>query len=213
VAALQWLINEAIAASAWHTPPYSYVYNYISDLGVPGCGTFFEGRDQCSPLAGVMNAGFYSQAILFAVGVVLLSSLARSAWRVVFIVLACLHLVGLTLVGTFHGGAANEADGTLIFHGLGAFAAIGSANLVAFLSGMAGGSFGAPRWFRIFSLVVPVLGTVSGGILLAKATGGDDGVFERGGVYSFVLWELVAGLLVLVAARTHRATTQVSWAR
>ncbi|MFD5513267.1 hypothetical protein ACFWIB_36740 [Streptomyces sp. NPDC127051] len=48
--AAQWVVAEAIAAAAWTDPAYSYATNYISDLGVPDCGTRFQGRDICSGL-------------------------------------------------------------------------------------------------------------------------------------------------------------------
>ena len=47
--AVQWVVSEAVAAAAWTSPPYSYATNYISDLGVPECGTHYQGRTICSP--------------------------------------------------------------------------------------------------------------------------------------------------------------------
>lgn len=55
---LQYLLAEKITALSWTTPFYSYVANYISDLGVAQCGVMPDGRDLCSPLHAVMNGGF-----------------------------------------------------------------------------------------------------------------------------------------------------------
>ena len=100
---LQWLIIEAVAAAAWTQPPYSYATNYISDLGVPDCGTEFQGRAICSPLHSWMNASFMAEGLLFGLGVLLLSRLVAGRARRVVVALAVAHAVGFVLVGLFHG--------------------------------------------------------------------------------------------------------------
>ena len=53
---LLYLLAERISALAWQHPPYRYQFNYISDLGIPQCGSLI-----CSPLHNVMNSGFAAE--------------------------------------------------------------------------------------------------------------------------------------------------------
>jgi hypothetical membrane protein len=200
VAGAFWILAEAITAAAWRTPVYSYAVDYISDLGVPGCGSFFEGREQCSPLAGLMNSAFVAQGTLLLAGVVLLGGLVAAGRRAVLLTLAGAHWCGLVLIAVFHGGAANEANGTLVFHGIGAFVAIAAGNALPIVVATARAR-ALPRWFRWLSIVLPVVGEAGEIVLLAHLGGFPDGVYERSGVYSFVVWEVVAGVALLAAAR------------
>src|SRR5258706_12097441 len=73
-----FLLAELIAAAAWTDPPYSYTYHFISNLGVRGPSELF-GQYMYSPLAWVMNTGFFLFGITILAGVVLLRGL--SGWR------------------------------------------------------------------------------------------------------------------------------------
>lgn len=68
---LLFLAAEGAAATAWDGPTYSYVRNWISDLGVSVAGVF-EGRAISSPLHDVLNAGLVAHGVLLLVGVALL---------------------------------------------------------------------------------------------------------------------------------------------
>lgn len=114
VNAVQWVVAEAVGVGAWTVPPYSYATNYISDLGVPDCGTRFQGRAICSPLHALVNASFVTEGVLFAAGVVLLSGLVTGRARRVVVVLALLHGVGMVLVGLFHGSANGPGAGLVV---------------------------------------------------------------------------------------------------
>src|ERR1700759_1857935 len=107
---------EAIAAAAWHHPPYRYAHNYISDPGVPGPPSVLMGRVIDSPLAMVMNVGgFIGHGVLFLLAVLLLAPLVTprlaARWRVVALVLAVLHAAGIVMVGVVHGSAYSIAHG------------------------------------------------------------------------------------------------------
>lgn len=80
IAAVQYVVAEAVTASAWANPQYSYSNNFISDLGVPSCGGVLQGRTICSPLYAVMNIGFVVQGVLFVVAAVLLFRLLPGRW-------------------------------------------------------------------------------------------------------------------------------------
>ncbi|MFJ9207378.1 DUF998 domain-containing protein [Streptomyces sp. NPDC102264] len=193
VNAVQWVVNEAIAAAAWTTPTYNYATHYISDLGVPDC-TQFQGRAICSPLNWVMNTSFILEGILFATGVVLLSRLVPGRARRVIRVLALAHGVGMVLVGLFHGSPEGPRLGLLIHVGA-AGVGILCANVIAILAGTLR-SLGLPPAYRVFSVAVGAAGLIS--VVLVGVSTSTAGAFERGGVYSWLLWSAVTGTLLLV---------------
>lgn len=194
--AVQWVLAEAVVAAAWTDPPYSYATNYISDLGVPDC-TEFQGRNICSPLHATMNTSFIAQGVLFAIGVLLLARLLGGRARRIVRALALAHGVGFTLVGLFHG-SSDGPDTGLVIHVVGAAVGILCANTVAILAGSLRG-LGLPAAYRRFSVAVGALGILSEALVgLSPDTAG---LFERGGVYSWLLWGLVTGVLLLVKQR------------
>lgn len=200
--AVQWVVSEAVAAAAWTSPPYSYATNYISDLGVPKCGTHYQGRTICSPDHALMNTSFIVQGILFAIGVVLLAStLLSGRARRVAIALAGAHAVGFLLVGLFHGSPDGPGYG-LALHVAGASIAILCANTIVILAGSLK-SLQLPRAYRVFSIAVGALGLLSEAFVGVSAS--TAGIFERGGVYSWLLWSVVTGVSLLVG-QTRRAT-------
>lgn len=199
--AVVYVTFEGIAAAAWASPRYDYVANYISDLGVPD-PQIYQGRDVDSPLAWLMNTGFVLDGVLFAAGAVLLSVLFAGVARWLFVSFAVLHGVGIVLVGVF-----NEAADAGSLHVTGAFLAIVFGNLTALVAGAAATRVGLPRWFAVFAVVLPVLGLLSEGVLLAGLTDARfDGLWERGGVYSVTAFQLLIGAAVLTAGarRTGR---------
>ncbi|MGW7540751.1 DUF998 domain-containing protein [Streptomyces sp. NPDC054770] len=199
VNALQWVIAEGVAAAAWSDPPYSYARNYISDLGVPECGTKFQGREICSPAHTLMDTSFAVQGILFATAVVLLARLVEGRMRRVLTVLGVTHGVAFVLIGVFHGSAAGPRY-SLVIHVVAAMIGILCANTVVIMAGRLRG-LGLPRPYRVFSVTVGVLGLLSElGVTISTGTAG---AFERGGVYSWLLWSAVTGGLVL-AGRLRR---------
>jgi hypothetical membrane protein len=111
-----YLAAEAIAASAWKQPTYSYADNWISDLGSATAGVF-RGRELNSPLHAVMNSGFLIQGLLFGLGALLLSRTLSGRIRtftavmaVVTIVVRSLGLVAvITLFLTFGAGLPSGA--------------------------------------------------------------------------------------------------------
>jgi len=193
--AVQWVVSEAVAAGAWTTPAYSYATNYISDLGVTGCGTKYQGRTICSPDHVLMNTSFIVQGILFAIGAILLAAaLLTGRARRVVIALAGAHAVGFLLVGLFHGSPDGPGY-SLALHVAGASIAILCANTIVIMAGSLK-SLQLPRAYRVFSVAVGALGLLSeAGVGLSTSTAG---IFERGGVYSWLLWSAVTGVSLLV---------------
>jgi hypothetical protein len=76
---------------------------------------------------------------------------------------------------------------------------------VAFMAGATRG-LGLPVAYRRFSIAVGVLGIASEALVNLSA--GTAGLFERGGVYSWLLWGLVTGVLLVVRERRTVAVGQ-----
>src|SRR5580692_8221973 len=112
-----YLVAEILAAQRF-APPYSFAWNFISDLGVTDCGVVIAGRQLCSPLHGLMNAAFITDGLALLTGALLLSKQLSSKTRS-FIGCSIAFAVGMTLVGLFPGSFDQLKNGTGIFHVLG----------------------------------------------------------------------------------------------
>jgi hypothetical membrane protein len=73
-----YFVAQPAVALAW-SPGYSWLHNYISDLGNTACGSFAVPHGTamyvCSPRHGVMNGAFIVNGALFLVGAMLLRGL------------------------------------------------------------------------------------------------------------------------------------------
>jgi len=201
---LTYGVTEALSASRF-TPRYSYAHNFISELGVSDCGVAAHGWNACSPLHGLMNAGFIAEGLLFIVAVGVVFNLLSSRSRYAFAVLAVAHGVGLILVGLFHGGGSAFVNGAIAYHVLGATLAIIGGNL-AILVSSAPREFGAPRAIKLLSKTAPVAGILAVVILAIGAARHailllDYGAWERLSVYTILGWEAVFGSWLLLGRR------------
>ena len=195
LAGLLYLLAETVAAAAWHTPPYNYAVNYISDLGVAGCGVEYAGRVLCSPLFAVMNAGFVVDGLLFLTAGVLLAPLLSVRLRVLFVAAVVLHATGNVLVGLFDETTGALAAGLPRTHVIGATLAILFGNVAA----LAGGTWGVRAGQRVGWIAV-LLGTLGIVALASLAVGGlglPEGLVERMAVYPITAFEVLAGVWAL----------------
>ena len=209
VAALGWFLLEAIAAAQF--PAYSYAHNYISDLGVPDLGTV-QGRSLNSPLSWLANFMFITQGILFLVAAALVvRSATAGVGRWVFLLLAVGYAIGYAMIGTFHGSEQAAADGTFALHVFGGSLAVVCGNLALIVAGLCAHRLGAPVAYRNFSVGISALGIASLATLVVTSgsaagnllpSGLSDGIWERGGCYAIIIWELVTGAVLLVAGKT-----------
>jgi hypothetical membrane protein len=205
LAAVQYLVLEAVTAAAWHTPPYNYAVGFISDLGNPVAGDVFEGRVVNSPLHLVMDAAFIGQGVLFITASVLLAGAVAGRLRTVLLTLAVLHGIGVILVGFFHESTAALTNGVIVVHSLGAAATIVAGNVIAIVVGAVGRRWSVPTWLRVAAVGTGVLGLAAFVLLQADTTlyNAAGGVPERIAVYTILLFEAAAG--VTVSRRTWHA--------
>lgn len=191
-----YLPLEAVAAVRF-CPDYNYADNFVSDLGVTTAGTL-HGRMVDSPLAYLMNAGFYLQGIFFLLGVHLVACTVAPARARLFVGLAVMNAVGNILVGTYHSGPAAEVADIAWLHGAGAVAAITGGNLAILAGSVLLRKAGATQWYRAVSAGLAAVGLLSFTVLaidIKIATEGPllAGVWERGGVYSIIAWQMLTG--------------------
>ena len=185
-----FFLAEFIAAAAWTDPPYSYTYHYISDLGVHGPLEAL-GQYMYSPLAWVMNTGFFLFGVSVFAGVALLDGL-RTWRRWVLLVLATLVGAGGVLLAFFPGDGEADRLGKVDYHGLGAMAAIVGGNVLIILLGRLHRQLGAIVMLGAFGLVSTVA-------FLAVAGSGANvlvGLAERCAVYPVLIGLICAGVSV-----------------
>lgn len=172
LAPVLYVVAEAVAATAWTRPRYSYAENYVSDLGVTGQRETFLGHDIYSPLAPVMNVGFIADGVLALLAAILIIRFRAGRRAKAIWILSILVAVGLVLVGVVHGSQLSQQAGTIGLHFLGA--------PVAIVAGVVG----------IAALAAELV--VMGGVPSFPA-----GVCERVSVYAVLASQLVLGLGVI----------------
>lgn len=182
-----YFLAEFVAAAAWTDPPYSYTFHFISDLGVHGPSTLF-GQYMYSPLAWVMNTGFFLFGLTILAGVSLLRGL--TGWRRwAALAPAAMLAAGGVLLAIFPGSGEALADGTGEFHSLGAFAGFLGANILALTLGSMRQRLGRSRGMGRLLVTAGLTGLVFMTLyLVAILTAGETvigivGLIERGAVY------------------------------
>ncbi|MCQ4093182.1 DUF998 domain-containing protein [Erwinia persicina] len=189
---LLYLLAERLSALAWHHPAYRYSHNYISDLGIPGCGPQI-----CSPLHDVMNAGFAAEGLLFILACGLLRRQIPGLTGGAALLAGGLHGTGGMLIALFHSGG--PAAG-ITLHQIGAVMAIGGGNLCLIAVGLAGRRVSGV--YASFSLILGVCGLVC--MLAIPWVPVHVGLIERAAVYPITLWQIVTGVSLLLAGSRYR---------
>ncbi len=195
VAAVGYLVLEAVAAAGFE-PVYSYAHNYISDLGV-GAGELVHGRMIDSPRAYLMHTAFYLQGILFFLGALLIVGVPHSLRARIFLGLVAVNAVGNIVIGTVHSGGVHVAGAALAIVG-GNTAILAGSAVVA--------TAGGRCWYRGISKCIAALGLLCLIMLMinsatAKANLLPDGAWERGSVYSIIMWQLLSAACLLIVRR------------
>jgi hypothetical membrane protein len=202
--ALVFLAGETVAAQAWSDPGYSYVDNFISDLGNPQCGPY-DGRVVCSPLHWLMNAAFVGQGVLLALAVWLTGRVLKGRPRTAVRWTGLVTAAGFVLTGVVHSSPAATENGTLWLHYAGATLAILGGNLTAILVSRQWRRLHVPALIGSGGVVLGILGIVAALTWLATFGKLPPGSLERVAAYAFVLWQVGFGGFLLHAASPVRA--------
>jgi hypothetical protein len=148
-----------------------------------------------SPLAWVMNTGFFLFGITILAGIAVLRGLP--GWRRwVALAPAMLLAAGGVLLGLFPGSGEAMNDGTGDFHALGALAGFIGGNVLAIVLGSMHRRIGlSPKLGRAL-VTVGVIGVVSMVAYFADLISGTNvlvGLVERGAVHPFLIGLICAG--------------------
>ncbi len=203
LAGVQYVVLEAIAASAWIRPRYSYLSNFVSDLGVPGCSNVQQ-RVGCSPLHPVMNTAFITHGVLTLLACVLLVRSVRRRTGAAFLIVAIAQSLGFVLIGIFPGSAESIADGTVVLHALGAFLALIGGGITLILAGYQWRELSLPCWFSTTSTVLGVTGLVGVVALAFLLNSSVVGVPERVAFDVIMVWDVVTGTALLGSRKRLR---------
>ena len=181
-AAGTWLVGAAVyltaeVITATGVESYSYLNDYISELGV----------------SGLMNRAFMLHGVLFLIGAVLVVRSVELGWTGrAFVVAAAVNALGNVGVGGFPSGTAA--------HVTGAGMAIIGGNVAVILGALGSRSLGAAQWFRRAGVALGAVGLLCLAVLVIDGVNGASlpvGLVERGAVYPIIAWELLAGVTIL----------------
>ena len=196
-AAVIFFLAEFVAAAAWRKPPYSYTYHYISDLGVRGPVEAL-GQYMYSPLAWVMNTGFFLFGTAVFLGVATLTGLQH--WRRwALLVLGTLVGAGGVVLAFFHGDGKADQQGTVDYHGMGAMAAIMGGNVLIIVLGRMHSRLAINRKPANTMVALGAFGLASLVAFLAVAGSGTNilvGLVERCAVYPVLVGLICAGVSI-----------------
>lgn len=199
---LVYFIAQPLVASAW-TPGYSWLHNYISDLGNTACGSFAVPHGTtmyvCSPRHGAMNSAFILNGVLFGCGAVVL----RKFWPAKTVARRAIALLVVGAVLKVVVGLAPE-NVDVSLHLLGALnVPLGS---VAILMLSASGRQSRPA-VSVTGTVLAIIGLAGSALSIAAQFGNRAlelglgvGGMERVATYPGSAWALIVGLAAIVAA-------------
>jgi len=182
---VELLVCEAVAASAWTDPPYSYVRNVLSDLAVPARHTFFQGRPIESPLHALMNASFGVFGPLVLVAAVIVTSPLPGRIR--------RPVRSLALASTLANLLVSLVPETTVapLHGTGAFLSFLCGNALVVVLAVQTRALGLPAGVRVTLLTLGCIG-LAALLVLVTIPALYSGALER-----FIAYPYLAALLVL----------------
>lgn len=184
VAAVWYFLAEGLAAAA--VPGYDYVVHFVSGLGAP----------EVSPRAALMNAAFVVQGLFFTAASILVVGTVGARKSLPFLVFAALTGVGNVLVGVIHAGLGSTwhlAGAVLVVAGGSAAILAGTAVLRREI---------ASTTYLLASVALGATGLFSGTMLAMHAL--PIGLWERGGIYPILVWQMVTAYVVWRRASTVR---------
>lgn len=191
-----FLVAEFIASTAWTDPPYSYTHDAISSLGVAGPSTV-SGQSWHSPLAWVMNTGFFAFGLTILAGVAALGGLSGRRRRAALLP-ATMLAVGGVLLGLFPA-SSQTLNATVFMHAAGAVAAFIGSNVLAIVLGRMHARVGLAPIIGKGLVTVGVFGLLSMVAYFADTISGANlflGLVERGAAHPFMFGLLSAGAAI-----------------
>lgn len=202
IAPAQFLLCEGVAAVAWRRPGYSYVRNFISDLGVTDGPMSYQGRLVDSPFGVLMNISFCLLGVVGAYGIITLArSLPPSRHRAWIRIAGVAFGIGGVLVGWF------PEDTVELAHALGAFLNIGFGNVVLILVGArATRYYAAPPGVGRLLVGLGVLGSAAM-VALVTVPALFNGAVERTAAYPYMVSLVLLGAAGLSRTRASRPTS------
>ena len=145
-----------------------------------------------------MNAGFLIEGILFRYGSIpFTAAFAREGMA------DCCFLAGSVTYSRHFNGCTDtcifrtQNYGILIYHTIGAFLGIIFGNIACMCVGIAASRAGAPRWFKLYSILLCTIG-IGGLITLIAVPTLPPGIPERISVYTITLWQVSTGVFLLI---------------
>ncbi|MFN2465443.1 MAG: DUF998 domain-containing protein [Candidatus Dormibacteria bacterium] len=182
---VEYFIAQPVVAAAWPIP-YSYLHNYISDLGNTGCG-----KHVCSPLHALMNAAFIAVGLLTAAG----AALARRGLPRGWLATASMVLLGLSAIGVIVVGFAPDNVAPMP-HLVAAIAQVPPKFMAMAL--LATGTWRSQRHIALFTSVCGVLAVVGSLLYLFRLDSGlGVGGVERLALDPFTIWTMGLGWMLL----------------
>ena len=188
-----FFIFEFITSIFWVSPTYSYLRNYVSDLGVPVISST-NGYQFSSPMYGLMNFNFSLLALTILVGSIFFYFSLTIKRKRIYLILVILTTLGLLFIANFPGYNWIGIAG----HQIGAILCLFSAAINAILTSPAiGKQYNKP----IYTIVSSTLGIISLiGIIITLSQvypASITGLIERMAIYPIILLQITTGILML----------------
>ena len=114
LAAVGFVVVEAVVAAAWDVRPYSYADDYVNFLGSRFVGEF-AGFTIASPRWLLMDVGWVAAGVLVAAAGTRLAAALRGWRRALVVALGAVVALGLLLVPGRPGAGARTAQGSLSY--------------------------------------------------------------------------------------------------
>lgn len=177
--------------------PYRWTEDAISELGVPEVRSW-GGEQLAATHHAVMNATFIGSGLRVALAGLVLTPFVprRGRWAVLPLVIA--YAVGQVIVGAFPTALAGTRA---TMHGIGAVLAIVGGGLLLLAIAVA-----LSRRYPAFAAFTGVCAVISiVGSLLAVVLTTHFGLYERIAIHTVVLWQIIAGVVVLATGPPGRS--------
>ena len=198
ITAIQFFIVQVIVQAAW-TTPFSFITNFISDLGNTACAPYPPDSTSyvCSPRHALMNASFVFLGVTRIFGAVLIRrAVPGGRLRNIGLGLITLSGLGVILVGLF------PENVNIGWHRIGAGLDLVGGNLGIALLGASIWETDRRSWLGAYSIVSGVVGLVALWLFVSdRDLGLGIGGIERLTAYPIPIWMIVAGLVFLLPLR------------